>query len=122
MLTMPVMKPGTRSLKKYVIFPCVLLIFGTVQEVVDYKSTIIENAYLRVAALMVFYAFGISIVAYFVTPALEKVVLRMHAASKTGAGRFGEYVFVAVLLGAVYFLWYQILVNGPATLLPASWK
>lgn len=116
------MKPGTRTLKKYVIFPCCLLIFGAVEEVVVYKSTVIANDHLRVAAMMFFYAFGIALIAFVLTPALEKGVLRIHAVSKVGAGRLGEYAFVAVLLAGVYYLWYRILLFGPETLLPATWR
>ena len=115
-------KPGTRTLKKYVIFPCCLLIFGTIEEVVEYKSSVVDNNTLRVAAMMFFYAFGIALIAFVLTPLLERVVLRFHAVSKQGAGRIGEYVFVALLLATVYFLWYQIIVHGPETLLPTAWR
>ena len=115
-------KPGTRTLKKYVIFPCCLLIFGAVEEIVEYKSALFTNPYLRVAAMMFFYAFGIALIAFTLTPLLERIVLRFHTVSKRGAGRAGEYVFVLLLLAAVYFLWFQIIVNGPETLLPETWR
>ena len=116
------MKPGTRTLKKYVIFPCCLLIFGTIEEVVEYKSALIANPWLRVGAMMFFYAFGIALIAFLLTPWLEKVVLRFHKASKYGAGRLGEYAFVALLLAGVYYLWYRIIILGPESLLPPSWR
>jgi hypothetical protein len=116
------MTPKTRSLKKYVIFPCCLLIFGALEEVVVYKSDLITNDYIRVATLMAFYAFGISFLAFSVTPIVEKLILQLHAASKFGSGRVGEYLFVLLLLTGVYFLWYQILVHGPESLLPEHWR
>lgn len=116
------MKPGTRSLKKYIIFPCCLLIFGAVEEVVVYKSEVIANDHFRVAAMMAFYAFGIALIAFSLTPVIERMVMRIHAVSKAGAGRIGEYLFVAVLLVTVYFLWFQIIIHGPETLLPARWR
>lgn len=116
------MLPNTRSLKKYVIFPCCLLVFGALEEVVVYKSDLITNDYARVAAMMAFYAFGIALLAFWVTPILENMILRLHAASKFGSGRLGEYLFVLLLLAGVYFLWYQILVNGPESLLPEQWR
>lgn len=115
-------KPGTRTLKKYIIFPCCLLIFGTIEEVVEYKSDLLANPYLRVAAMMFFYAFGIALIAFVLAPLLERLVLRFHAVSKQGAGRLGEYAFVALLLTVVYFLWYQIIIHGPETLLPVAWR
>jgi hypothetical protein len=115
-------KIGTRSLKKYVIFPCCLLIFGAIEEVADYKSVMIPNTYLRVAVMMSFYAFGISLLAYWFTPMVEKSILRMHTVSKIGWGRPGEYLFLLFLLTSVYFLWYQILVHGPESLLPLTWR
>lgn len=116
------MKPGTRSLKKYVIFPCCLLVFGVLEEIVVYLSAGIANDHLRVAAMMAFYAFGIALLAFSLTPVLEKLVLKLHAASKFGAGRLGEYAFVLLLLAGVYFLWYQVIVHGPESLLPADWR
>jgi cytochrome c biogenesis protein CcdA len=116
------MLPKTRSIKKYVIFPCCLLVFGALEEVVVYKSDLITNDYLRVAALMVFYAFGISLLAFSVTPFVEKLILQLHAVTKVSSGRFGEYLFVLLLLAGVYFLWYQILVHGPESLLPEQWR
>ncbi|MGC9452122.1 MAG: hypothetical protein ACP5I4_11815 [Oceanipulchritudo sp.] len=115
-------KPGTRQLKKYVIFPCILLIFGAVEEVVVYKSDVIANEYLRVAAMMFFYAFGIALLAYSFTPMVERTILRMHAVSRVGWGRPGEILFVLFLLAAVYFLWYRILIRGPESLLPLEWR
>ena len=115
-------KPATRHLKKYIIFPCCLLIFGAIEEVVNYKSDVIANEYLRVAAMMFFYAFGISLLAYSFSPMVERMILRMHAVSKVGWGRPGEYLFVLFLLAAVYFLWFQIIVHGPASLLPITWR
>ena len=119
---MKLAKPGTRSLKKFIIFPCCLLIFGALEEVVDYKSAFIRNDYLRVGALMAFYAFGIALLAFVFTPMLERVVLRLHAASRIGAGRLGEYLFVAALLVATYYLWFKIVVLGPQSILPPSWR
>lgn len=115
-------KPGTRHLKKYVIFPCCLLIFGAIEEVVSYKSDAIVNEYLRVAAMMLFYAFGISLLAYSFAPMVEKSILRVHNVSRVGWGRPGEFLFVLFLLAAVYFLWFQIIVNGPEQLLPIAWR
>lgn len=116
------MKAGTRSLKKYIIFPCCLLIFGAVEEVVVYKSEIIANPHLRVGAMMVFYAFGIALIAFTLTPIIENLVLRVHAVTKAGYGRLGEYLFVLLLLAVVYFLWFQIIIHGPETLLPPEWR
>jgi len=116
------MYPGTRSLKKYVIFPCCLLVFGVMEEIVVYKSDAMTNDYLRVALIMVLFAFGISLLAFVVTPVVERLVLKMHAASKWGAGKAGEFLFVFTLLGIVYWLWFQIVVHGPQSLLPPAWR
>ena len=87
-----------------------------------YKSELIASDYIRVAAMMAFYAFGISFLAFSVTPFVERIILQLHAASKIGTGRLGEYLFVLLLLAGVYFLWYQILVHGPESLLPEQWR
>lgn len=113
---------STGTLKKYVIFPCCVLVFGALEEVVVYKSDIISNDYLRVGAMMAFYAFGISLLAFFVAPLVERLVLQLHTVWKSGGGRLGEYLFVALLLVGVYYLWYRILLIGPESLLPADWR
>jgi hypothetical protein len=116
------MKLKTRSLKKYVIFPCCVLVFGILEEIATYKSVLIPNAYVRVGALMAFFAFGIAVIAYVFTPMIEKFLLRLHAVSKFGAGRLGDLFFVLLLLSLVYFLWYVILIHGPEHLLPVQWR
>ena len=116
------MKLKKRSLKKYVIFPCCILIFGVLEELATYKATLIPNDYIRVFVLMSFFAFGISIIAYVFTPMIERFFFRLHAVSKFGAGRLGDVFFVVLLLSLVYFLWYVILVHGPENLLPTAWR
>ncbi|NDV62931.1 hypothetical protein G0Q06_10750 [Puniceicoccales bacterium CK1056] len=111
-----------RSLKKYVIFPCCILIFGVIEELATYMSELIPNDHVRVSSLMVFFAFGISIIAYVFTPMIERFFFRLHAVSKFGAGRLGDTFFVLILLSLVYFLWYVVLVHGPENLLPPSWR
>lgn len=111
-----------RSLKKYVIFPCCILIFGVIEELATYKADLIPNDHVRVLALMTFFAFGISIIAYVFTPMIERFFFRVHAVSKFGAGRLGDIFFILLLLGLVYFLWYVVLVHGPENLLPLSWR
>jgi hypothetical protein len=98
------------------------LIFGVIEELATYKSALIPNNFVRVAILMAFFAFGISIIAYVFTPMIEKFFLRLHAVSKFGAGRLGDVFFVLLLLSLVYFLWYVILVHGPENLLPPAWR
>lgn len=116
------MRPGTRTLKKYIIFPCCVLLFGTIEEVAAYKSSIIANPHLQVLAIMAFYAFGISLIAFWLTPLLERIVLRVHSASKQSAGRIGEVMFVMLLLAGVYVLWYHIIHFGAQSLLPQDWR
>lgn len=120
--TPPLMRPGTRTLKKYIIFPCCVLLFGTIEEVAAYKSSIIANPHLQVLAIMAFYAFGISLIAFWLTPLLERIVLRVHSASKQSAGRIGEVMFVMLLLAGVYVLWYHIIHFGAQSLLPQDWR
>jgi len=116
------MKPGTYTLRKYIIFPCCLLLFGTIEEVAAYKSSVIANPHLQVLAMMAFYAFGISLIAFWLTPLLERSVLRLHRATKRSAGGVGEGVFILMLLVGVYVLWYHIIHFGPESLLPVSWR
>lgn len=111
----------TQTLRKWIIFPCCLLIFGLVEELLYYKLELIANRHVRVGVMMFLYVAGISLVAFVITPAIEKIVLKFYMGTKHGFGWVGEILFVAILLLLTYFLWYQLFIYGPEVLLPNDW-
>ena len=52
---------------------------------------------------------------------VEAVVSRLHRTSRQNAGVFGEVIFACVLGLAIFWLYYQVYIHGPASILPAEW-
>ena len=107
--------------RHYFILPCCLLLLNLVNAIISYKSAMIADHVVRVAVIMVLVLGGSSIVAFLVAPAIEAVVGRLHRTSRQNAGVFGEVIFLVVLGLAVFWLYYQVYIHGPASILPAEW-
>jgi len=107
--------------RNYFILPCCLLLLNLVNSIISYKAATISDHVIRVAVIMVMVLGGSSIVALLVAPAVETVVSRVHRTSRRSAGVFGEVIFVSVLGLVVFWLYYQVYIHGPASILPAEW-
>ncbi|MBN1672481.1 MAG: hypothetical protein JXR37_15680 [Kiritimatiellae bacterium] len=109
-------------MRKYIILPSCLLVLNVVQEVVVYKAALIRHAHLRVLFLVFMFALGFTFVGFVVYPLIERSLRNLHRSSKSVAGRIGEVLFLAMLCAGLYFLYYQIYIHGPHTLLPRPWR
>ena len=107
--------------RNYFILPCCLLLLNLVNSIVSYKAAMIADHVIRVAVIMALVLGGSSIVAFLVAPAVEAVVNRLHRTSRQNAGVFGEVVFASVLGLFIFWLYYQVYIHGPASILPAEW-
>lgn len=107
--------------RNYFILPCCLLLLNLVNSIVSYKAAMIADHVIRVAVIMALVLGGSSIVAFLVAPAVETVVNRLHRSSRQNAGVFGEVVFASVLGLFIFWLYYQVYIHGPASILPAEW-
>ena len=110
------------AVKNYYVLPCLLLLLNLVNNLVSYKAELIDEPFLRTAVVIVLVLFGGSVVAFLLSPALEKLVQVLHRTSKTNAGGLGEAVFLIALGALVFWLYYQMTVHGIAALLPAEWR
>ena len=115
------MPKSPQLIRNYFILPCCLLLLNLVNAIVSYKAATISDHIVRVAVIMVLVLGGSSIVAFLVAPAIGSVVGRMHRTSRQSAGVFGEVIFVSVLGLAIFWLYYQVYIHGPASILPAEW-
>lgn len=110
------------AVKNYYILPCLLLLLNLVNNVVSYKAGTIDDLFLRTAVVIVLVLFGGTVVAFLLSPALEKLVQALHRATKSGAGGLGEALFLIALGALVFWLYYQMTANGIDSLLPAEWR
>jgi hypothetical protein len=115
------MPKSPQIVRNYFILPCCLLLLNLVNSIVSYKAAMIYDHVVRVAVIMAMILGGSSIVAFLVAPAIEAVVGRLHRTSRQNAGVFGEVIFVCVLGLAIFWLYYQVYIHGPASILPAEW-
>jgi hypothetical protein len=111
----------TNVVRAYYILPCCLLLLNLVNNLISYKAEMIHDAFLRVLVIILLVLFGGSVVAFAVAPALETVVRNLHRGSRNEAGRVGEVVFLLALGAVVFWLYYQMYINGPESVLPRTW-
>lgn len=105
----------------YFILPVCLLLLNLVNTIVSYKAETIYDPMVRVGVIILLVLFGSSVVAFLIAPGLASVVQSLHRTSKQGAGSLGEILFMAGLAVVVFWLYYQVYINGPASILPTEW-
>ena len=110
------------AVKNYYILPCLLLLLNLVNNVVSYKADLVDDPFLRTATVIALVLFGGTVVAFLLSPALERLVQTLHRSSKSGAGSLGEALFLIGLGALVFWLYYQMTINGIASLLPVEWQ
>ena len=108
--------------KNYFILPCLLLVLNLVNGVINYKSGLIDDPYLRTATVIALVLCGGSVTAFLLSPALESLVRMLHRTSRSGAGGLGEAVFLLGLGALVFWLYYRATTGGTASLLPPEWR
>ena len=121
----------TAVVRDYYVLPCCLLLLNLCVELVSYKARVFGDPLLRTAAIMgVVVKSGhgrrseISPVAgrFVVAPAIGVMVGSLHRRSRQGAGELGEIFFLLALGAAVFWLYYQVYIVGPESVLPAGWR
>lgn len=107
--------------QNYFILPVCLLLLNLVNTIISYKAEMIYDQMLRIAVIMLLVLFGSTVVAFLIAPGLASVVQGLHRSSKQGGGSLGEILFMTILAVAVFWLYYQVYIHGPASILPAEW-
>ena len=108
----------TNVVRNYFILPCCLLLLNVCNSLVSYKAGMIADPILRTVAIIFFVLVGSSIVAFVFSPAIEALVRTLQRTSRKGAGELGQVVFLVLLGAGVFFLYYQVYIHGPETILP----
>lgn len=109
----------TNVVKNYFILPCCLLLLNVCNSLISYKAGLISDPIIRVIAIIFFVLVGSSLVAYVFAPAIEGVVRSLYRSSEKSAGGLGQIIFLLLLGVGVFFLYYQLNIHGPESLLPA---
>lgn len=109
------------AVRTYYVIPCCLLLFNLCVEIVSYKAKMISHPWLRTAFIMGMVIGGASLVAFAVAPAITALVRTLHRGSRQGAGVVGEVVFLVLLGVTIFWLYYQVYIVGPESVLPAGW-
>ena len=111
-----------KVVQNFYILPCCLLLLNLVNNVVTYKSGIIEDPYLRTTVVILLVLFGSSVTAFVVAPALVGAVRMMHKSSRRGAGELGGILFFLVLGGIVFWLYFRMTLYGTGSILLPDWR
>jgi hypothetical protein len=111
-----------KVVQNYYVLPCCLLLLNLVNSVVSYKSGLIDDPYLRTGAVILFVLFGSSLTAFVVAPALTGLLRMLHQSSRRGAGLLGEILFILVLGGILFWLYYRLTLYGTASIVPPDWR
>lgn len=114
---LPVKK--TNVVRHYFILPCCLLLLNVCNSLVSYKAGMIGDPIFRVIAIIFFVLVGSSLVAFVFAPAIEGLVRSLYKSSEKSAGGLGQIAFLVLLGVGVFFLYYQLYIHGPESLLPA---
>lgn len=112
---------GTNLVRNFYVLPCCLLLLNLAVEMVSYKAKMIDDLYLRTAAIMGMVLFGGSVVSFLVAPAIGTLIGSLHRSSRQTAGGLGEALFLLFLGAGVFWLYYLIYIVGPESVLPADW-
>lgn len=108
----------TNVVRTYYILPCCLLLLNVCNSLVSYKAGVISDPIFRIFAIIFFVLVGSSLVAYVFAPAIEGVVRSLYRSSEKSAGGLGQVIFLALLGVGVFFIYYQLYIHGPESLLP----
>lgn len=107
--------------RNYYVLPCCLLLLNLCVELVSYKAKMIDEPILRTGAIMAMVLFGGSFVGFVMAPAIGMLVSWMQRSSRQNWGGLGEVFFLLALGLAIFWLYYQIYIVGPESVLPTEW-
>jgi hypothetical protein len=109
------------ALEKYYVLPCCLLLLNLANEIIAYKARLIEDGLLRTLFIMGMVLFGASLVAFAIAPAIIWCVQSLRRTSRSAGGGAGELLFLVVLGGLIFWLYYRNYLIGTEAIVPAAW-
>ena len=110
------------TIRNFYVLPCCLLLLNLCNQLVSYKARVIDDAFLRTAAIMAMVLFGGTLVGSIAEPVIGTLVGSLHQGTRARWGQLGEIFFLLLLGFAVFWLYYRVDVYGPGSILPADWR
>ncbi|WP_438479647.1 hypothetical protein [Oleiharenicola lentus] len=118
---MPAIKTNA-ALERYYVLPCCLLLLNLCNEIVAYKGRLITDGLLRTLFIMGMVLFGGSLVAFAIAPGIGWVVQSLRKTSRSNAGGMGDVIFLFMLGGLVFWLYYRNYLLGTEYIVPSFMK
>jgi hypothetical protein len=106
------------ALERYYVLPCCLLLLNLCNEIIAYKGRMITDGLLRTLFIMGMVLFGGSVVAFAIAPGIGWVVQSLRKTSRSSAGGVGDVIFLFILGGLVFWLYYRNYILGTEFIVP----
>ena len=110
------------AVRNFYVLPCCVLLLNLCIQLVTYKARLIDDAFLRTAAVIGMVLFGGSLVVVVAEPAIGVLIGSLHRGSRQRWGELGEILFLLGLGVIVFWLYYRIDAYGAGSLLPDAWR
>lgn len=110
------------ALERHYVLPCCLLLLNLCNEIIAYKARLIGDDFLRTLFIMGMVLFGGSLVAFAVASGIIWLVQSLRRTSRTAAGGMGDILFLVVLGGVIFWLYYRNYVHGTEAIIPSIWR
>ncbi len=110
------------AVRNFYVLPCCLLLLNLCNQLASYKARIIDDVFLRTAAIMAMVLFGGTLVGSVAEPLIGTLVGSLHQGTRARWGQLGEILFLLVLGLVVFWLYYRVDVYGVGSILPSEWR
>jgi hypothetical protein len=110
------------AIRNFYVLPCCLLLLNLCNQLVSYKAKLIDDAFLRTAAIMAMVLFGGTLIGAVAEPVIGTFVGSLHHGTRARWGRLGEILFLLGLGVVVFWLYYRVDVYGVGAILPTDWR
>jgi hypothetical protein len=107
--------------RNYYVLPCCLLLLNLCVELVNYKTKMLYDPFVRTAVIISMVLVGGSFVGFIAAPAIGTLVQTLHRSSRRSGGTIGEVIFLVVLGALIFWLYYRVYILGPESVLPSDW-
>ena len=110
------------AIRNFYVLPCCLLLLNLCNQLASYKARLIDDAFLRTAAIMGMVLFGGSLIGVVAEPVIGSLVGSLHSGTRRRWGELGEIFFLLGLGVVVFWLYYRVDVYGAGSILPSAWR
>jgi hypothetical protein len=110
------------TVRNFYILPCCVLLLNLCNQIASYKARLIDDAFLRTAAVIGMVLFGGTLVGLVAEPLIGSIVGSLHQGTRARWGQLGEIFFLLALGVIVFWLYYRVDAFGAGSILPSGWR